>query len=213
MSWLAWGTALVAAAYGSFATLDARSARARELVAPTAVAEPVHAEEARSEAPDRQTWKRITLGRYRGVQALREALDKARVRVGDLADEILGRPAFAFSATPIAIDLVVLTPADLGFTGEATWAEIDRRAAQFGLELCPAEVGPLLRLAYLEQPVGEFLRIAMKPVATWSGTQVDLTVANGGTGPILIGGETRPDLGFTPTAKFVFTRPQRLASP
>jgi hypothetical protein len=162
---------------------------------------------------DRQVWKRITLGRYRGVNALREALDAARVRIGDMADEILGRPAFSFSTIPVTVDLVMLSPKDLGFAHAASFAEIDQRAAQHGLELCPAEVGPLLRLAYLDQPVGEFLRIAMKPVMTWGGTPVGLTVANGGTGPVLIGGESRADLSFAPATKFVFMRPQRIALP
>jgi hypothetical protein len=158
-------------------------------------------------------WKRITLGRYGGVNAVREALDAARVRVGDMADEIIGRPAFSFSTIPVTVDLVVLTPADLGFAHDASFANIERRATQLGLELCPAEVGPLLRLAYLEQPVGEFVRIAMKPVTTYSGLPMTLTVANGGTGPLLISGQSSPDLEFTPKSKFVFVRPQRIALP
>jgi hypothetical protein len=162
---------------------------------------------------ERPVWTRITLGRYRGVNALREALDAARVRIGDMADEILGRPAFLYSMMPISVDLLVLTPGDLGFTREASLGEIERRAAQLGLDLCPAEVAPLVRLSYLHQPVGEFLRIAMKPVATWRGTPVTLTVANGGTGPVLLGGESRPDLTFAPATKFVFVRPQRIAQP
>ena len=163
--------------------------------------------------PDRAVWKRITLGRYRSVSAIREALEAARVRVGDMADEILGRPAFPYSRMPIAVDLLVLTPGDLGFTRETPLEDIERRAAQLGLDLCPAEVGPLVRLSYVDQPVGEFLRIAMKPVATWRGTPVTLTIANGGTGPILLGGESRPDFTFAPATRFVFVRPQRIASP
>jgi hypothetical protein len=74
--------------------------------------------------PDRPVWKRITLGRYRSVSAVREALEAARVRVGDMADEILGRPAFPYSTTPIAIGLLVLTLGDLGFTREAPLEDI-----------------------------------------------------------------------------------------
>jgi hypothetical protein len=162
---------------------------------------------------DRPIWKRVTLGRYRGVHAMREALEAARVRIGDTADEILGRPAFSFSKMQMPIDLVLVAAAELGFAGEASLADIHRRATQLGLELCPPEVGPLVRLAYPEQPVGEFLRVAMKPVATYRGTPVDLTVANGGTGPILIGGESRLDLMLAPGTKFVFVRPQRIARP
>jgi hypothetical protein len=158
----------------------------------------------------RSAWKRITLGRYGGVNALREALDKAGVRVGEKAGEILGRPAFSLSALPLTVDLVVLTPGELGFVSEALQANVYRRAMQFGFELCRAEVAPLLRLAYLEQPIGEFLR---KPVETWSGKPVDLTVANAGTGLILFGGESRSSLILVPDTKLVFVRPQRIALP
>jgi hypothetical protein len=163
---------------------------------------------------DIAVWKRITLGTYKGVNAVREALDAARMRVGDSADEILGRPAFPFSRTKSELDLVVVTAVDLGFAkGSTPVADIYRRAMQVGLELCPAEVGPQLRLQYVNQPLGEFLHIAMAPVATWRGELVDLTVANGGAGLLLLGGDGSPDLKLHSSVKFVFVRPARIAMP
>jgi hypothetical protein len=163
---------------------------------------------------DFQIWKRITLGTYKGVNGVRDALDAANIRVGASADEILGRPGFHFSKTRIPMDLVVLTAVDLGLE-KGSWPlrDIYRRAVQLGLELCPAEVGPQLRLEYLNQPVGEFLHIAMRPVATYRGDLVDLTVANGGAGLILIGGDGSPELNLHSSVKFVFVRPQRIAQP
>jgi hypothetical protein len=159
-------------------------------------------------------WKRITLGTYKGPNAVRNAFDAARMHIGDTADEILGRPAFPFSRTKIELDLVVVTAADLGFPMGATpVAEIYGRAMQFGLELCPAEVGPQLRLQYVNQPVGEFLHIAMVPIATYHGNPVDLTVGNGGAGLLLVGGDASPDLMLHSKVKFVFVRPARVAMP
>jgi hypothetical protein len=162
---------------------------------------------------DAPVWQRITLGAYRGVNSLRNALDAARVRVGNSADEILGRPGFDFSQVKADVDLVVVSVADLGFTNGARLADIHRRAGELGLELCPAEAAPLLRLAYTNQPMGEFLNVAMRPIATYAGELVALSIANAGTGPLLIGGDGRPELVTNRMAKFVFVRPARVASP
>jgi hypothetical protein len=151
---------------------------------------------------------------YKGVNAIRDAFDAARMRIGDSADEILGRPAFPFGSSKTELDLVVLTAADLGFApGSVTVAEIYRRALQLGLELCPAEVGPQLRLEYVNQPVGEFLHIAMRPVATYLGDLVDLTVANGGAGLLLLGGDASPDIKLHSSVKFVLFAPLELRCP
>jgi hypothetical protein len=73
------------------------------------------------------------------------------------ADEILGRPAFPFIKSPVELDLVVLSVFKLGFSDRASLHDIYARAVAQGFELCPAEVGPALRLNYLDQPLGEFL--------------------------------------------------------
>lgn len=58
-----------------------------------------------------------------------------------------------------------MTVAELGFKNGARRDAIYARAIELGLQLCPAEVGPALRLQYPDQPYGEWLRIAMEPVA------------------------------------------------
>jgi hypothetical protein len=162
---------------------------------------------------DMPVWKRIALGTHKGVNALRRALDAARVRVGDSADEVLGRPAFHFSQARTDVDLVVVSVAELGFQDATPLGEIYRRAGELGLELCPAEVAPLLRLQYVNQPVGEFLNVAMRPIATYGGDLIALSVANAGTGPLLIGGEGHAELVVNRMAKLVFVRPARIAAP
>src|SRR4029453_3691033 len=96
-----------------------------------------------------QIWRTINLGTYKGVDAYRDALDLARIKVGDSADEILGRPAFPFATTKTDVELAVLSAPDLGVESDQSFlAEVYKRARQAGLELCPAEVGPQLRLDY-----------------------------------------------------------------
>ncbi len=66
--------------------------------------------------------------------------------------------------TPETVDVVRLKVRDLGFTSYPTTTELFAKAEEFGLELCPAEVGPQYRLQHTDQPMGEWFYIGMKPV-------------------------------------------------
>ena len=165
----------------------------------------MHEVKAASELP---IWKTITLGLHRGVNAVRNALDEARIAVGDSADEILGRPAFTFASERRATRSCPAFGRGARLRREGgTLADIHARAVRLGLELCPEEVGPQLRLQYLNQPVGEFLHVAMKPQRTYGGDLVDFTLANSGAGLSLLGGSARPDLVVARNVVFVFVRP------
>ena len=153
-------------------------------------------------------WRTATLGTYKTIDALRDALDAERIHVGDSADEILGRPAFKLSKIRRDRHLVILAVSELGFEEEgASPVDIYARARQLGFELCPAELGPQLRLQYLNQPLGEFLHIAMAPIALYGGEPADFTVANGGAGLILIAGYADPNFIMPSTMRFVFVSP------
>jgi hypothetical protein len=184
---------------------------------PAASAPPSHLAADRTPAVpsalETQIWKTITVGGYKGVNALREAMETAPcpIWIGDWADEVLGRPAFPFNKTPFEVDLVVLAVFELGFGHQGSLNDIHARAITLGFELCPAEVGPALRLGYMDQPLGEFLHIAMTPVARYDGELVDFTVANGGAGLLLVGGNGHPDVVMPAAARFVFVRPKPIA--
>ncbi len=156
-----------------------------------------------------QIW-RITLGTYKGVDAYRDALDSARIKLGLSADEILGRPAFPYAKMKKDVKLAVLSAAELGVeSDESSLSDVYERARRAGLELCPAEVGLQLRLEYRNQPLGEALDIAMEPVATYSGDPTILTLANWGTGLILIGRDGRSESTVNRISRFVFALPTR----
>jgi hypothetical protein len=157
---------------------------------------------------DIPVWRTATLGTYKTVDALRDALHAERIHVGDRVDEILDRPAFNLSKVRRDARLVILAVSELGFDEEgASLADIYARARRLGFELCPAEVGPQLRVQYLNQPLGEFLHIAMAPVAIYGGEPADFTVANGGAGLILLAGDAHPNFIMPSTMRFVFISP------
>jgi len=103
-------------------------------------------------------------------QELEAALEDAGFRISDYAHHMLRHEDFTTAKNPEQADLVRLTVGDLGFDHDPTTDEIYQRAQELGLELCPAEVGPHLRLDYKDQPLGEWLRIAMKQISDPGGS-------------------------------------------
>jgi len=157
-----------------------------------------------------QIWRTTTLGFHKGVDSYRDALDAAKMKIGDAADEILGRPAFLYVKEKTEVELTVVSAADLGVESEAALADVYKQAKQFGLALCPAEVGPQLRLDYRDQPRGESLNIAMEPVSTYSGEPMILSLLNFGSGLALVGSNGRSDFMVPRYFRFVFALPGKL---
>jgi hypothetical protein len=197
----------------------------------------LHAQETARSAYETPIWKTITLGTYRNANVLREALNSAHcsiekvtsVKVAsqpalpiydvgpttpfchleDLANEIIGRPAFALSRTRTDVDLVVLYVFELGLGEQgASLKDIYARAKSLGFALCPPEVGPQLRLQYLEQPPGEVLHIAMEPIERYDGDLVSLSLENGDWGFVLFGYSISGVEVMYSRALFVFVKPQ-----
>ena len=158
-------------------------------------------------------WKQITVGTFADSLALRNALDAVGCSMGDLAAQVLARPAFTLSATKANVELLAVSAAQLGFqTDTASLADIYARAQQLGFRLAAAEVAPQLRLQYFDQAIGEFLIIGMDPIKTWEGEPVILTVANGGAGLILIGQDAGADTEISVTSRFLFVRSHEVES-
>jgi hypothetical protein len=158
-------------------------------------------------------WRSIAIGGYDSVPRLREALHQKRCRIGPVVAEIMDHPAFTISRTRMRLELVTLSVAELGLADKnASLAEIYARAQKLGFELCPAEIAPLLRLHYMNQPLGEFLHIAMAPIPTRSGRPVILVVANGGEGLHLLSSDGGRDLRPPASTRFVFVRAQAVAA-
>ena len=161
-------------------------------------------------SPEFHTWKTIKLG-----TSLKTADDFRRVftvdgfRIGNLGNDILGKPAFKAATTQIDVNLLNVSVAELGFKDGATRKDIYERAISLGLSLCPNEVGPQLRLQYKDQPNGEWLRIAMKPITASDNNLRIFEVGHDGDGLWLIGGNGRSGGFWAGSSRFVFIRPRK----
>ena len=109
-----------------------------------------------------ETFKIIEIGTYKDVKSLRKALEESGAQIGNWASDILNKAKLSKSKQ--SLDLVALTVAELGFPEGAKLEDIYKAAKNQGLDLCPDEVGPQLRLQYSNQPNGEWLVIAMEPI-------------------------------------------------
>jgi hypothetical protein len=115
--------------------------------------------------PSIEIWKTIKLGTgLKTAHDARNEIKRSGCSMLDFGSEILGKPAFTTSDEEIEVDLVIKSVAEIGFANGATRKQIYERAIGLGLQLCPAEVGPQLRLQYLDQPKGECLHIAMDSI-------------------------------------------------
>lgn len=128
------------------------------------------------------------------------------MKIGDWGNDILGKPAFTVSSEEVEVELVVVSVAELGFKDGATRKKIYQRAQEFGLDLCPNEVGPQLRLQYKDQPKGEWLLIAMEPIADSDGYLKVFRVAHDDDELWLHGIYGYPDRFWVGGRRFVFVR-------
>jgi hypothetical protein len=129
-----------------------------------------------------EVWKTIKLSTgLKTADDFHKALEKGGHVIGSWGYGILGQLAFKVSETANYVELVKITVRELGFKNGATNAQINERAKELGLELCPNEVGPQLRLQYKDQPKGERILVAMEPIVGF------------GTCPWLFSVERNPD--------------------
>ena len=129
-------------------------------------------------------WRTLKLGT--GLQTadnFRQDLKKSGNKISDWANDILGKPEFTVTSTKeVEVGLVNISVAELGFPNGATRKEIYQKVKELGLELCPPEVGPQLRLQYQNQPMNEQLFIGMEPIAGSDGRLGVFSVERAGDG-------------------------------
>lgn len=135
-------------------------------------------------------------------------LEKAGIKVSDYAKGLLEKTTFKKEE----VNLVVKTVAELGLRNGGTLQEIYTKAKEQGLELCPASVGPNLRMAYKDQPLNEWLWIAMEPISDRDGFPRVFELACRGGGLWLRGIWATPDSRWPSDYVFVFRLRKSLKS-
>jgi hypothetical protein len=95
----------------------------------------------------------VTVGGLTKSELIQE-LQRNAISMNESAESLFASEHFTISGPRYAVTTVELTVRDLGFPQGATIAEIYARAEALGLGLCPLELGPHLRLQYLDQPEG-----------------------------------------------------------
>ena len=154
-----------------------------------------------------QVFKTIKLGTgLKTADDFRKSLKDNGFSIGDWANDILGKSQFTVATKETKIDLVVISVAELGFKNGATREQIYTRAKERGLDLCPAEVGPQLRLQYKDQPNGEVLIVAMEPISGSDGVLRLFSVLRRDSDMWLCSYYGGPDDVWYSDDRFVFSR-------
>jgi len=135
---------------------------------------------------DFPVWKTIKLGTgLKTADDFRKALKTGGFRIGDGANDILGKSSFERSVATVETEaeLVALTTAQLtGNVKGGTTSEVFAGAKRLGLNKCPAELGPQLRLQYSDQPKDEWRLIGMEPITDSDGLLAMFSVGRAGDG-------------------------------
>ncbi len=85
--------------------------------------------------------------------------------VSDWAKDIMSKDAFTTLPEQTSVHLARVKVSDLGFTEQPTTTELWARIRELGHELCPAEVGPHLRLQFADQEKGDYFWVAMEQIS------------------------------------------------
>ncbi len=137
-------------------------------------------------------WKIIALGGMSEAELLK-AIEEDGDEASSWARDIMSKPGFTVAKERRSINLARAKVSELGFTKMPTTLKLWKRIREIG-ELCPAEVGPQLRLRYKDQPKGEILFVAMEQIAVSCGRpSVFLVRRDGDGGRWLSGNDAHPD--------------------
>lgn len=91
-----------------------------------------------------------------------QKLQQSSISLNQYGEKLLFDDRFTTTEATYSVEIVELSVRDLGFPNGATLPEIYKQANELGLQLCPPELGPYLRLAYVDQVEGNSGNLSQK---------------------------------------------------
>ena len=134
---------------------------------------------------------------------LEDKMERQNIKIGGYTKSMFDNRDFTTAKKSEHADLVRLKVRDLNLDNPTT-ENIFKKAQELGLELCPAEVGPQYRLQYIDQPMNEWLYIAMKQIADSGGRPRVFELGRGGDGLWLNDRWAAPEDVWAPNRQFAF---------
>lgn len=132
-------------------------------------------------------------------------LSRRGVMLNAYALALFADPDFTTADEERTVRVKQVSLAEIGLPDGGTFAEIVARAARSELRLCPLEVGPHLRLAYLDQPPGPYLTVASPEPRPGTASPNGFYLRHLDDGLWLRGYEADPDNVYPPDfSDFVF---------
>ncbi|MEI8143028.1 MAG: hypothetical protein WCG48_00185 [Candidatus Berkelbacteria bacterium] len=137
--------------------------------------------------------------------------NEIRANDGDIlpeAEDLMDSHEFIVSQREKTVKVIRLSVASLGFTGGASTIDIYERAISLGLSLCPAEMGPYLRINDPGNGSGNHYYVAMEPILNIDQEPSIFSIKNNSDGQKSLGATWAEDDHLWGTqAEFVFVQP------
>jgi len=100
---------------------------------------------------------------------LLQEFERHSIKMNEYGKRLFADAFLARSDSSRTLETVELQVRNLGFPQGGIWADILSAANERGLELCPIDAGPYLRLQYLDQPEGFWITVASQKLCATEG--------------------------------------------
>ncbi|MGR6897532.1 helicase [Rummeliibacillus sp. BSL5] len=113
----------------------------------------------------------IKIGGFTKTQLLQK-LQQHSILLNKYGEKLFDNDKFTVSEKAYKVKTVELKVRNLGFPEGATIPQLFNKAKKVGLDLCPVELGPYLRLAYLDQPEGNLGKSSLQHQAPYGSVTI-----------------------------------------